>query len=240
MTLLIDIGNTATKFAKSNSSLEEVFVVPTVDVIKGLSSQNLEDVDKAFISSVVPEKSYDVRNFLEVKNIKSEFVEVSNEHGVIINIKNKNELGTDLFCDLVGAKSVSELPLLVIDLGTASKVLLLDTDSRFYSCAIIPGMELALNSLGTNTALIKKYGIDKPCKLLECNNTKDVVIASVIYSHIDSINGFVNRYEKETGKTLNKIITGGYAKNILDSLNFKFEYVPNLTLIGLNKIALEK
>jgi len=239
MRLFIDIGNTLSKFGlEENGNFLEVLSWPTSELYKYKIDKTIfENVDSAYISSVVPKASEVMNELLLQNNIKNiRYIGPKDKTPIEIDIENPDELGTDLLCDLVGGHVKYGAPLLIIDLGTASKVLLLNKNGMFQHCVIIPGLKLGFTSLCDNAALLNNRIIEKAKKYTDCHNTKDVISTSIIYSHADSINGAVRRFEKEIGYKCKRILTGGYSKYIKNYLDFNFVEEPNLALTGLKEI----
>ena len=242
MNLYIDVGNTATKFAIDNN--QEIKHLKTIDT-KRINEEDdvldvleLENITGVYVSSVVPLASKKIKEYFRRKyNIVAIFISPEDKSGVIIDIDNKDELGADLLCDLAGAKALFGFPLLIIDLGTATKFLFIDNKGVFFTCAIIQGLELSLRNLSQNTALLPLLSFDEVKPLLENKNTKDVLVSSAYYSHVDMINGMVARYKKEVGYPFKVILTGGNIKNIQKDLDFDYEVKNNLCLEGIKVIV---
>ena len=235
MNLFIDIGNTAIKFALDD--LKNVTSISTKEVIEGDFDLSFlpKGVDQVFVSSVVPKAFEKIKAKVFGKyGILMKQEAISNDYGVYIDMDNPQELGDDLFYDLVGANATSKVPLLIVDLGTANKFLYIDENHRFYSAQIIEGLYMALHGLANSTALLPHIedGDIKP--ILKCNNTVDVLLSSAYNAQVDAINGAVARYQKELGnKDIPIILTGGNVKDIYKDLNFKYQKVDNLCLKGL-------
>lgn len=238
MNLYIDIGNTATKFGVDyGDSIEIIFTISTKEAINSLNTA-LDSIpgkfDNVYISSVVPEATKALEKAFDVP---VKVISPLEDSGVIIKIDYPEELGTDLLCDLAGANELFGHPCLIIDLGTATKFLFIDKDGVFSTCSIVPGIELSLNTLSKNTALLPRIDIQEVKPLLDCHNTNDVLMSSVFYSHIDMINGMVNRYKKEVGYPFDIVLTGGHVDFIKDHLNFSFKTKYSLCLHGLKVIT---
>ncbi len=244
MKLLIDIGNTAMKFASSigdkisyvgrfytrelsNSKLDELF-------------SSLDQIEEVYVSSVVPTVSHFVKIYFQKKyHLTPTFIKVGDYPKLQIEIDDPLELGVDLYADLAAGLSISEehhQPVIIIDLGTATKLLLVNEKGVFSSCAIIPGIELSKKSLSNSTALLPFSELHDIKKVTEARNTIDVINSSVYYSHIDAINGLINRFEDETKQKCLYVITGGNAKIVLDKLKTPHQFVELLSLEGINKI----
>ena len=240
MNLYIDIGNSAIKFGvDENDSVRLLFFVNkrdfnATDILKSLP----QEVENIYVSSVAPNGT-DIVKSLCYLAYKKEIIEIksTDECGVKIKIDDPKELGTDLLCDLAAGKHFYGCPILIIDAGTATKILYIDENNEFFSCAITPGLELQLNMLASGTALLPNSEVKEVKPLLECHNTIDVITSSSYYSHVDMINGLINRYEKEIGHPVRKIITGGNILKIKGLLDFEYDYDPLLCLKGIKVIG---
>lgn len=155
--------------------------------------------------------------------------------GLSIKVDNPLEIGNDIIADLVGAKEKYGGPLLIADLGTASKILLLDNTSTFTSCLIMPGLTLSAESLTKKAALLPQVSLIAPSTVM-AKNTLEAMNAGIVYGHAEMIRGLVRRYEEELGYPCKHILTGGGAIYLKDLFKDDFIYDQNLNLEGLNII----
>ena len=195
-----------------------------------------ETVDNIIFSSVVPPINLSIRNVLKnIFNVEPILINKDTNIGLSLNVDNPLEIGNDLIADLVGAKDKYSYPCLIADLGTASKILLLDKDGAFSSCLIMPGLTLSANSLSNKAALLPEVSLIAPKSIL-AKNTLGAMNAGIVYGHADMILGLINRIEKELGYPCKRILTGGGAIYVKEILGDNFIYDKNLNLDGLNKI----
>ena len=243
MNLYIDVGNTAIKFGvEYKDAVELVFTMSTSEGIKnpeGVLGYLPGPISHVYISSVVPAASESLGKLFGA-DVPVTFISPLDDSGVQVKIDYPEELGTDLLCDIAAANKIFGYPSLIVDLGTATKFILIDENGVFSTCAIVPGIELSLNTLSKNTALLPRIDIQEIKPLLECHNTVDVLMASAYYSHIDMINGLVKRYEDEVGYDIQVILTGGNLDFIKEQLNFEYKFKYNLCLQGIKVIADKK
>ena len=241
MKLLVDVGNTAIKFASlDNQELSFLGRFYLSDLSTKSMNKLLEkhiNFDEIVISSVVPNKNKLLTKYFYKKyNLSPRFVKVGDYKDLKINIDNPNELGIDLYCDLVGALTYfKNKPTIIVDLGTASKLLVLD-NKVFSSCVIVPGIEMSKKMLTKDAALIPEIASKSVKKISESHNTVDVINSSVYYGHIEMINGLINRIEKETNKKYQVIVTGGNANQVIQDLNPSYQYNELLAFIGMKEI----
>ena len=249
MNVCIDVGNTTIsmgfyqddKFYEKlvhNTEItrtEDEYVVLLQNTLRALNIK-VEEVERIIYSSVVPSVN---RPFKEAINrvLNKEILVVGPgiKTGLSLRVDNPNEIGSDLIADLVGAKEKYFYPTLIVDLGTASKLLLLDKNGAFISCLIMPGLSLSASSLTNKAALLPEVSLDAPKSIL-AKNTIEAMNAGIVLGHAEMINGLINRYEKEIGYPCKHILTGGSAIYLKDVLDSSFIYDPTLTTDGLNII----
>ena len=74
--------------------------------------------------------------------------------GLNIKIDNPAQLGADLVAGAVGALDAYTMPCVVIDMGTATTISVLDKNASFLGGVISAGVRLTLKALTENTALL--------------------------------------------------------------------------------------
>lgn len=247
MNLYIDLGNTCTKFAidkEDSVSLELLFKTNLMKENKTniLDFVSKNNIDKVFIASVVPNACKTLIKILKKKVCSENIKEISplEEVNFKVNIDDRNELGTDLLCDLAAANELYKKPLVIIDCGTATKALYISKDSEFFCCVIVPGLRISIDSLSNKTAMLDKFTVEEPKPYFDCHNTKDVLNSSIIFGQVDMIHGIIDRYTEQIGCKPNVIVTGGYSKYLSKYFDFKYISEPNLSLIGLKEICRKK
>lgn len=237
MKLLIDIGNTAIKFGYLDDEFHYLDRCFNSELNKDkldtlLPKGNIEEI---YASSVAPKITELLSEYFKKKyNLDIKEFGVTDLDNLKIKIDNKNELGLDLYCDLVCAVNKYQAPMLIVDMGTATKILLVNKDNVFNSCVILPGMGISKRILNEATELLPNTDLDEVKKLSESRNTIDVINSSVYYGHVEMINGLLERYENEIGYKCLHIFTGGNANKILKDIKAPYIYDENLCLEGIS------
>ena len=241
MLLAIDIGNTMTDFgrfeggelahfhrthSRADLSVEEACLA----LSKGEGT-----ITDVVLSSVVPAltKTY-IDACIACFGIEPRVVKPEADGGLTIRTDNPAEVGADLLAAALGAKAIYDHSVIIADLGTASKVLLLDKDGAFAGCTIGTGIGLQSKSLSGGAALLPEVSPQIPNKILG-KNTADCMNSALTYGNAFSIRALAEGIEKEAGYPCKRILTGGYA-NVVKDLLPEFEYQPHLVLCGLSQI----
>ena len=240
MKLFVDIGNTAIKFACDKNGFTFVGRLfnheLNEDKIDNVLS-NVSDISEVDIASVVPNVTNKIKDYFAKKGIKVREIKVDDYKALKIEIDHKEELGMDLYCDLVAGLANYGPSTLIVDLGTASKILLIDKNGLFNSCVIVPGIDMSKKMLSKETALLPVSEIKDIKDISKCRNTMDVISSSVYYGHIEMINGLLRRYEDEIGYPCKHVFTGGNAKMIMNNISGEYVLDENLCLKGIAEIV---
>lgn len=253
MLLTIDIGNTnITIGAYSNNEL--VFVsrlaterakTPDQYAIDFKQIFALYDIPQnsfngAAISSVVPELSSTISSAVEkITSCKPMILGPGIKTGMNILIDNPAQLGADLLAGCVGAAALYPLPCLVVDLGTASKISVIDKNGSFCGCTITPGIGISLDALSARTSQLPSISLKTPKKAIG-KNTVDSMQSGTVFGYAAMIDGLCEKLEEELGeKVLSTVATGGLAKDLIKSCKRDIIYNGELIHYGL-KVLYEK
>ncbi|MGM9873446.1 MAG: type III pantothenate kinase [Bacilli bacterium] len=205
--------------------------------IKNLCHSNkisFESIEGIMYSSVVPSLNSALKKAL-LKLFNTEIFTVNSgiKTGLMLKIDNPNEVGGDLIADLVAAKELYPKPSLIVDLGTASKILYLSKEGNFCGCLFMPGLITSSQSLSVKASLLPEVGLERG-KTFLAKNTIDAMNNGLLYGHAEMISGLVNKTIKEVGTTCSVILTGGCSNLISDLLPSSYIKDENLVLKGLN------
>ena len=213
---------------KSSDGYKEI-----INAFLNQSGLNKKEFKGAILSSVIPSLSKDIIYAVEkLLGVHCYLVSQKVKSGLSIKIDNPSELGADLVCDSVGANYRYGYPSIIIDLGTATKYLVIDKNGAFVGCVIHSGIKLSFDSLARNAAQLMEIDYDAPKNIIG-KNSRDSLNSGAIYGTIAQIKELTNMIEKEIGYPLKRIVTGGNANLIKGMLDGSFIFDDNLILDGL-------
>ncbi len=112
-----------------------------------------EELEGGILSSVVPQDHRNVPKAAE-KVIKApvKVVGPGLKTGLNIIMDNPGSLGSDLVVDSVAAMAEYPLPLIIVDMGTATTVCVLNNKGNYIGGMILPGVRTSLDALVANAA----------------------------------------------------------------------------------------
>ena len=149
-----------------------------------------------------------------------------------VQIDDPTTLGSDLLVAAVGALDIYQPPLIIIDMGTATTVTAVDADGAFRGGAIIPGVQLSLSALASNTSLLPSISLDAPPKAIG-TNTVDCMKSGSILGTALLLDGMIGRMEAELGQKATVVATGGLARCIVPICQHEILLNEDLLLYGL-------
>jgi len=152
--------------------------------------------------------------------------------GLQVLIDEPASLGSDLVAAAVAAMHSYPLPVIVIDMGTATTMTVVDEGNKFLGGAIIPGVALSMNALSSGTSLLHKVPIEAPKKCIS-GSTTSCMQSGAVYGNAALLDGMIDRFEAELGKKASLVATGGIASRIIPHCKRDIVYDEELLLKGL-------
>lgn len=249
MILAIDVGNTHIVLGCiENGVISHVIRLYTniaktadeyaVEICDILYFHNVEcaKIDGAVISCVVPPLATVLKEAAKLlAGVNALVVGAGVKTGINILIDDPAQLGADMVATAVGALSAHKPPIIIIDLGTATKMFVLDKNGCFIGGAILPGVVLSMNALSAGTSQLPFVPIEAPLKSISAN-TVDCMKSGAVFGAASAIDGMVERFEAQLGQQAQIIATGGLADVIYRHCKRSIIHDPHLILRGLGII----
>ena len=169
--------------------------------------------------------------------IEPEFSRVDrHRHGIQNDYQNLEELGVDRWMAVQGARQLHDGAVIVIGCGTAITIDVISEKNVFVGGAILPGLELAAQSL-SQTEGIPQFDFQEYTSALG-TSTADCVRVGVINACAGGVEKIVRSiYKQFSGVSIKVVASGGAAKAVLSATSINFEYDANLVLRGLQRVA---
>ncbi len=244
MLLVVDIGNTSTKFGFFDGErLSSKFSIPTdpnstkEGLISLVSDRINESISDAIVCSVVPEANASMREFLSRIGIdRPVFVANDLDFGLKINYEPLSAIGTDRIVNSFAAVEKYGAPCIVCSFGTATTIDVIDQDRTLRGGVISPGMKMMAKALHLNTAKLPEVEIEKP-KNVVGTTTAASIQSGIFYGQIAMVEGIIQKIKKEIGDTPKVIATGGFALLIAENTTLIDIVDENLLLDGLRLLS---
>ena len=249
MLLAIDIGNTNLTLGVYDESVllftarlstdtrltSDQYAVDIKDIL-ALHNTDYRDIEDCIIASVVPTVATSVANAISLLcHIVPLELGPGLKTGLNIKIDNPAQLGADLVAGAVGAISEYTLPCIVIDMGTATTVSVINGEGQFIGGSIAAGVMLTLKALTGNTSQLPSINLSAPPSVIG-RNTVDCMRSGLILGTASMIDGLIERIAEELDEIPTVVATGGLSKEIITHCKSEIIYNENLLLEGLREI----
>lgn len=253
MLLAIDVGNTnvalgvvkgerlcfTARMATDRQKTEDEYALSFSSILS-LRGVSTDQITGAIVSSVVPELKEILRRAIELLIGRSPLVVGAGVRtGLNIKIDNPAQLGSDMVVGAVAACSRYPKPLVLVDMGTATTLSVIDAKGTYLGGMIIPGIRLSLQALSSHASQLPHIDLEPPARVIG-TNTVDCMRSGAIYGNAAMLDGVISLIEKELGTPLATVVaTGGLLSKLIPYCSHPIVVDENLMLEGL-RIIYEK
>lgn len=249
MLLAIDIGNTnivigciqndqilfEARIATDRTRTSDQYGVEIVNMLNAFGVHK-EDLSDCIISSVVPPVFNSVRTgVIKIIGKQPLVVGPGLKTGLNIHVDVPSQVGSDRIVIAVAALAEYEAPLILMDLGTATTIEVVEPGNIYMGGVIIPGVKVSVDALTSRAAQLPGISLDQPKNVIG-KNTVDCMRSGIMYGTAGMIDGIVDRMEEELGHKSTLVATGGMAQFVTPLCRHKIILERDLLLKGLNII----
>ncbi|MBR4910830.1 MAG: type III pantothenate kinase [Clostridia bacterium] len=249
MLLAIDIGNTnitlgvydeevllfTGRLATDNKTTADQYAIDLKNLLE-IHNCDHRDVEDCIIASVVPTVGTAIRQAVSfLFDIVPLELGPGVKTGLNIKIDNPAQLGADLVAGAVGAINDYKLPCIVIDMGTATTLSVIDENATYLGGVIAAGVRLTLKALTENTAALPSVSIHAPKNVIG-TNTVDCMQSGLVFGTAAMLDGLIDEISACLPATPTVIATGGLSHEIIPYSRHDIIYNENLLLEGLREI----
>lgn len=191
------------------------------------------DFDGAILSSVVPEADGALTEAVAaVTQLSCLRVTPSLRTDMPILLEHPETLAADIICGCVGAMRLVKPPVAVVDMGTATTIVVLDKDGAYRGGVIAAGVKVALSALTAGTSLLPDTHISAPGKII-ATETAESLLGGAVYGAAAMADGVVERMEQELGYPLATVVTGGLGGVVAPYCRRSVTYDADLLFRGM-------
>ena len=249
MLLTADVGNTNIKlgifdgdelryklrFSTNDKMTSDEFAVELYTFFQ-IYDIDYKKIDGSIISSVVPKVTQPLVDAIEiVMGVRSLIIGPGLKTGMDLKIDRPETLGGDIVCGCVGTYEKYGGPLIVIFMGTATVIAYVDENCAYRGGIIAPGVGISLDALTSRGALLPAVDLMAPKKAI-CTNTVDCMRSGIMNGTSCMLDGMIDLFMRETGKSCKIVATGGLAPQMIQNCTHEIAYEENIILNGLKSI----
>ncbi|MEG1447824.1 MAG: type III pantothenate kinase [Oscillospiraceae bacterium] len=202
------------------------------------SNVSVECCDGAIISCVVPNLTETLKKAVwQIIGKEPVVLKAGIKTGLNIKLDNISFVGTDFICNCVGALTLFDSSLIVVDIGSVVCTSIIDDNKSFVGRTISAGQSLQLSALYSQAAQLFDVSLMEKAQLFG-KNTSDAIRSGVVFGTAHMLNMQINKLKEQYPKA-KIVVTGFEAETIKDYLEFDFDLEENLSLVGLKEIYLK-
>ena len=250
MIICIDIGNTNIKYgiydgedlvisfrvSTDNKRTSDEYGSQLMSMFK-YKDVSYREITGGILSSVVPSLDYTIVRMCEVyMGFRPLQLAPGLKSGLNIRCDNAREVGADRIVNCVSAlvsHGQENVPMIVIDFGTATTFNIISAEGEFIGGVISPGIKGSLDSLVEGTAKLPRVEIEAPRSII-AKNTVTNMQAGIVFGFAGLVEYIVRRIKKELkADRVITVATGGFSEVIAKEISCIDVVDKLLTLNGL-------
>ena len=252
MILALDIGNTNvvlgciadgkilfTERMATDSGKTELDYAISLKMVLELREIKVSEITGAIIGSVVPPVTSLMREAIrKVTGQEALVVNVDMNIGLEVLMDNPSSVGTDLIVGAVAGINRYPVPLILIDMGTATTICVVNENKQYIGGMILPGVAVSHDALASRTAQLPKVAFELPKHTIGTNSV-DCLKSGLLYGNAGALDGLIDRINVELNTPCTVVATGGLSSVIAPLCRNKIILDDDLLLKGLS-ILFEK
>lgn len=248
MILTIDIGNTTIGFCgmvpaedgftkrfscKLNTAPHLDATSYTARLREMIPAQDIAALTGAALSSVVPELVSPVcQAVYQISGLRPICITAESDTSLRLGVCVPEKLGIDRIVDAAWAAHCVPLPLVTVDMGTATTMTVVDAKGVLRGGAIAPGLQTGLQALSSRCAQLPPIELRPPTSVIG-TDTEESMRVGTIMAAAAMIDGLVQRVEAELQQPCSLVLTGGLAHHVEGYCLHHHRYDPDLLHKGL-------
>lgn len=262
MILAIDVGNTNTVLGMFQGKAPHELVttwristhpLPTADELRAklkwlfhIDGVNGDQFEAVVVSSVVPAFSETLRQaFSPPRHSKRlEIIDSRSPFCFSIQASPPSQVGADRLVNAEAAVREYGAPCIIVDSGTATTLCAIDETKAYLGGAIMPGLELSVESLAKKAAQLFRIELTPPDHAIGANTT-EALRSGIMLGYASMIDGMIEQFKSEmvaksklrngnlTTERIRVIGTGGICERLKTLTKNIQQFDSNLTLKGI-------
>ena len=160
-----------------------------------------------------------------------------------VRLERPDMVGIDRLLDALAAGHLrrTDRPAVVVDVGSAITIDLIDADGAFLGGSILPSIEMSARALHEYTDLLPKIAMSElgtPPPALG-TSTEPAMRSGLFWGTVGAVRQLTEKLAEESGGDVEIFLTGGAGEILAELLGSHARHVPQLTLIGI-ALAVER
>lgn len=198
-------------------------------------AQEREPIEDFILSSVVPSITETLLNEIQKElDLTGHVCTIDSVPSLTVHLDKPRDIGADLIATSIGALRLKKLPAIIVDMGSATKITVVEHPNVFEGGLILPGLKISQDALNQFIPHLPHIPLEVPHEVMG-HSTIEAMQSGLMYSAIESVIGISNRIEQSLGKPCYRYLTGGLSNPVNTYLPM-FQFEPYLLNDGLIEI----
>ena len=220
--LATDHGRTAMNYASDMMAMLAIHKVSAAEIEGGIISSVVSDLTDVIKDAVV--KVFGFEPLIVNGSMKMD-VDFS-------SMAEPESVAADFICGAEGAYSSVIEPVILVNMGTATTITIVDGDGHYLGGVILPGIRTSLKALFGNTTMLPDIDLGKPGRAI-AKDTIEALTSGIIYSNAGMVDAIIDRMNEEFGAECRVLATGGLAGYVVPYCRHEITLDGELLLKGL-------
>lgn len=203
----------------------------------GRYNLNPAQLDAIGIASVVPPATPQLVEALRHYTGLEPVLTSARTATIPIRVDVPEKIGADRIANAVAAARLYPLPAIVMDVGTATTISVIDATGTLVGGSISLGLQNSARALHQVTAQLPLSDLASPPAQIG-RNTEDSIRSGLLNGTAAMLEGLAERMSGELGRPATLILTGGLSGRLIHHFRKPVRHDPELLLKGLRLIAL--
>ena len=168
------------------------------------------DIEGSIMASVVPPLNAAISSAVKkILGYHPMLVGAGIKTGLNIRMEfNSQQLGADIVANAVSALEKYPVPIIMIDMGTATIISYISEKRTYEGGLMFPGVRLSLDALSHHTAQLPNISLEHPRQLIG-KNTEDCMRSGIVYGTAAMLDGVIDRIRETLGGAEPSIVATG-------------------------------
>ena len=244
MVLVVDIGNTDTKFGifvddelkarwAIHSDLNRNADEHAVLLKAMLAHVGGYDIEVAIVGSVVPVLTGPVAAAVEdATGCHPRIPEADQVPSIQLEVDVPKQVGIDRVANALAAREIYQAPAIVADLGSVTTFDVVNASGNLAGVVIALGMQASAQALTAAGAQLPSVNLGRPAQLIG-TNTKASMKSGIFWGYVHMVRGMLEELRHDLGSDYTTIATGGQAPLVVGDVGMFDIIDTDLTLRGL-------
>ena len=197
-----------------------------------LYGADMDSVSGAIIASVVPPMTTELTRAVKLLIGSAPLVVGSGvKTGLNIIAEAHGQLGADIVASSVAALDKYESPMIIIDMGTATTMSVLDGNT-YEGCVIAPGLRIGVEALAQRAAELPHISLEAPSSILG-RSTIEAMRSGALFGHAAMLDNMIQRLEESSKPAKTVVMSGGNGHLVKKYCKRNIVFDANLLMDGL-------